>query len=204
MDPKKIVKKGYDKVGEKYTATRNEDLVEKKFLPEFAEYVPSGGKILDIGCGGGVPFTKYLSEKYKVTGIDISPNQITLARKNVPNSRFICMDMGNLDFEKDYFHGILAYYSIIHLPRDEHADLFKKMYRILKLGGIVLMTLTRNDDAVFIDDDFFGATMYWSGFDQVTNIDLVKKAGFEIVWEKLVPDSLGDNLALFVLARKPI
>ncbi len=204
MDPKKIVSKGYDAVGAEYTSTRSEDLIEIKFLPEFAAKIPLNGNVLDIGCGGGVPFTKYLSERFNVIGIDISPNQIDLARRNVPNATFVCQDMGKLEFQEGFFDGILAYYSIIHLPRKEHSDLFLKMFQILKPGGVALLSLTRNDDPIYMTDDYFGTTMYWSGFDHKTNLELLKNAGFTLIWEKLVPDSLGDNLALFVFVQKPI
>ncbi|MHA1109868.1 MAG: class I SAM-dependent methyltransferase [Promethearchaeota archaeon] len=204
MNPKEIVRKGYDAVGSKYTSTRHEKLIEMNFLPEFSKYIPPNGQVLDLGCGAGVPFTKYLSERFKVTGVDISPNQIELARNNVPNATFLCKDMTQLDFPEASFYGILGYYSIIHVPRDEHFKLFSAVFHFLKPGGVALMSLHRADDPEYLYDDYFGTNMYWSGFDHKTNLEFLKKVGFTIIWDKLVPDSLGDNKALFVLVQKPI
>ncbi len=204
MDPKKIVKEGYDAVGAKYTSTRNEELVEMEFLPEFSEHIPSDGRVLDLGCGAGYPFTKYLSERFEVTGVDISPKQIESARKNVPNATFLCKDMTQLDFSEASFDGILGYYSIIHVPRDEHLGLFSSMFHILRPKGVALISLHRVDDPEYLYDDYFGSKMYWSGFDHKTNLELLKKTGFTIIWDKLVQDSLGDNKALFVFVQKPI
>jgi SAM-dependent methyltransferase len=191
-------------MGEIYTSKRHEQLVEMRFLPEFSEYIPLGGCVLDLGCGGGIPFTKYLSERFEVIGVDISSKQIDLAKKNVPKGTFYCKDMTKIDFSEASFHGVLAYYSIIHIPRDEHLELFLNIHRILRPGGVALMSLHKEDDPEYFCDDFFGSKMYWSGFDYQTNLILLKKVGFELIWEKLVPDSLGDNKALFVFVQRPI
>ena len=155
MNPKEIVKKGYDVAGKKYTAERTEDLVEMKILHEFTPYIPKGGKILDLGCGGGIPFTHYLSKRFKTTGIDISPKQIEFARKNVLDATFICGDVTVWDFQKNKYDGIIAYYSIIHIPRDEHFPLFSKMYSLLNPKGVVLMSLHSRDDPESIYDNYF-------------------------------------------------
>ena len=41
-------------------------------------------RVLDLGCGAGVPIARRLAERYKVTGVDISERQIMLVRRNVP------------------------------------------------------------------------------------------------------------------------
>ncbi|MBN2157557.1 MAG: class I SAM-dependent methyltransferase [Candidatus Lokiarchaeota archaeon] len=205
MDPKEIVKAGYNAVGGIYSSIRHETLPEMSFLPEFCRYIPQNGKVLDLGCGGGIPFTKYLSEKFEVVGIDISPKQIQLAKKNVPKAVFMCKDMAKLDFPDEFFDAVLAYYSIIHVPREEHFPLFTTMFRILKPNGITLMSLHSEDDPQSIFTDYFGTTMYWSGFDGDTYISLLKKANFTIIWSKLVRDSLDENSKhLFVLVQKQV
>lgn len=203
MKKKEIVRRGYDKVADDYLSVRNENLEEMSFLPEFCSYIPENGRILDIGCGGGLPFTKYLSERFDVIGIDISEKQIDLAKKNVAKATFYQMDMTNLNFSNDYFDGILAYYSIIHLPRNEQPALFANIYRMLKPKGVALFSLHSTDDPESFFDDFFGEEMYWSGFDAETNLDILRNVGFEIIWSKLVADSLSDESRhLFVLLRK--
>jgi hypothetical protein len=55
--------------------------------------------VLDVGCGAGIPLTRMLAETFDVTGVDISTRQIELARRNVPNARFItaCQRRSNVD-----------------------------------------------------------------------------------------------------------
>ncbi|MGC9779307.1 MAG: class I SAM-dependent methyltransferase [Candidatus Heimdallarchaeota archaeon] len=202
MNKKKIVREGYNKAAQAYLDKRHKDLEEMNFLPEFSSYIQKGGKVLDTGCGGGLPFTKYLSERFDVIGIDISEKQIELAKKNVPKAQFIRKDMTNLDFPNAFFDGILAYYSIIHVPREEQFDLFANFYRMLKVNGVAFFSLHSTDDPESVFDDFFDTKMFWSGFDKETNIKMLKDIGFKILWSKLVNDSLGDYQHLFVLIRK--
>jgi SAM-dependent methyltransferase len=203
MKNKDIVRKGYDKAAEDYLSVRNEDLEEMSFLPEFCSYIPKDGRVLDVGCGGGLPFTKYLSEQFEVIGIDISEKQIELAKRNVPKATFYQMDMTNLNFDNDYFDGIIAYYSIIHLPRNEQPDLFVNLYRMLKPNGVALLVLHSDDDPESFEEDFFGEKMYWSGFDSKTNLEILQKTGFKVIWSKLVSDSLGeDSSHLFAFLKK--
>jgi SAM-dependent methyltransferase len=203
MDKKKIVREGYNIAAEGYLSKRNESLEEMSFLPEFCLHIPEGARVLDLGCGAGLPFTQYLSEKYDVIGIDISDKQIELAKKNVPKATFIRMDMTELDFEENYFGGILAYFSIIHIPREEHQALFTDLYRILQPNGVALFSLHSVDDPEYINEDFFGGKMYWSGFDAETNLKLLKNAGFKIIWSKLITDTLNKDVkALYVFIKK--
>lgn len=204
MDKKKIVREGYNKAAQAYLNERHKNLEEMKFLPEFSSLIPEGGKVLDAGCGGGLPITKYLSERFDVIGIDISEKQIELAKKNVPEAHFLRKDMTKLDFPKEFFDGILAYYSVIHVPREEHYNLFVNFFKMLKKNGVALLCLQSEDDPEQFNDDFFGAKMFWSGFSEEENIKLLLKVGFQIIWHKLVDDSLGaDSQHLFVLLKKP-
>ena len=204
MDKKRIVSVGYDIAAEKYLAERHENLEEMKFLPEFSSLIPKGGKVLDAGCGAGLPFTKYLSERFDVIGIDISEKQIELAKANVPGAQFLVKDMTQLDFPDNHFDGILAYYSIIHIPREENEGLFLNFYQMLKSKGVVLLCLTATDEPEYINEDFFGAKMYWSGYDSETNLKMLEAAGFELIWSKIVDDSLGEEgKHLFAPIKKP-
>ncbi len=204
-EEKRIVSEGYDKIAEKYLAKRNSDVYEMKLLPEFVEKVQAmalKGKVLDAGCGAGVPFTEELSQYFDVIGIDISEKQISLAKELVPKAKFYCRDMLTLDFPDEFFDGIISYYAIIHVPREEHFEILKNINRMLKKGGLMLIGMSSRDDPGTTYDDFFDETMYWSSFDTETNMKLIKESGFEILWMKEIEDSLGDSCHPFFLAKK--
>lgn len=202
MKDKEIVRQGYNEIVTQYHATRSEELAEMELLPDFMESISKDSKVLDAGCGGGYPFTKLLSEHFDVLGVDISEKQIELAKKNAPKAKFQCLDMTKLSFPNEYFSGIFSYYAIIHIPREEHFDLLVNFYRMLKPNGVALLTFHSKDDPGSYYDDFFSTNMFWSGFPSEKNIQMVKKAGFEIILSKLISDSLGDSEHLFVLLEK--
>ncbi|MBY8992212.1 MAG: class I SAM-dependent methyltransferase [Candidatus Lokiarchaeota archaeon] len=208
MNKKEIVRKGYNKVAGSLEEIfgidkKGEDQI--KFLSEFSSRIPLNSRVLDAGCGSGA-YSRILSENFEVTGVDISENQIKLAKKNAPKAQLICQDMTTLSFPDDYFNGILSFYAIIHIPREEHYQLLKNFYRILKINGIVLLTFHCTDDPESYVEDFFGPgiKMFWSGFDKASYLKMVQDAGFKIIWSRLVLESpkWGETYHLFVMAEK--
>jgi len=208
LNKKEIVRKGYNKAAETLAEIfgidkKGEDQV--KFLSEFSSRMPSNSRVLDAGCGNGA-YSRILSEKFEVIGVDISEKQIELAKKNAPKAQFICQDMTKLTFPDDHFNGILSFYAIIHIPREEHYQLLKDFYRVLKVNGIVLLTFHCTDDPESYVEDFFGPEikMFWSGFDKASNLKMVQDVGFKIIWSKLVLESpkWGETYHLFVMAEK--
>jgi 2-polyprenyl-3-methyl-5-hydroxy-6-metoxy-1,4-benzoquinol methylase len=82
MNPKDIVRTGYDKISHTY---RGDDIDRSdpnivayvQWVNELIAIVPAGGAVLDLGCGNGVPVAQLLAEAgFAVTGVDISPVQI--------------------------------------------------------------------------------------------------------------------------------
>ncbi|MFX1323953.1 MAG: class I SAM-dependent methyltransferase [Promethearchaeota archaeon] len=209
MDKKDIVREGYNKTAEIleeiFGVEKEEENDKVKLLSEFSSRMPINGRVLDVGCGNGA-YSRILSEYFDVIGVDISEKQIILAKKNAPQAKFIRQDMTKITFPNDYFDGILSYYSIIHVPREEHFQLLKKFYNFLKSNGVILITFHVCDDPESYNRDFFGtgAQMFWSGFDKETNIKMMQNIGFKIIWSKLIQEQpkFGDNYHLFILAKK--
>ena len=208
MEKKEIVRTGYNKVAERLqeiSGLEKEGNEEFHLLANLTSRMPLGGLVLDAGCGNGV-YSRYLSDRFKVIGVDISEKQIELARQNAPKAEFICEDMTKINFPDEHFDGILSYYSIIHVPRDGHFDLLRNFYRMLKFNGAVLLVFQANDDPEFYEDNFFfrGVKMYWSGFDKKTNLNMLKQIGFRIIWSKSVKESpkWGESSHLYVFAEK--
>ncbi|HUT81874.1 MAG TPA: methyltransferase domain-containing protein [Candidatus Bathyarchaeia archaeon] len=199
-----LVSLGYDKMANKYLETRSVNDPEVKLLPDFMKRLPIGARVLDAGCGAGEPITRILSEKFKVTGVDISRKQIEIARENLPYCEFIWQDMTTLTFPDDYFDGIVSYYAIQHVPREEHMGLLENFYRMMKPNGIALLCFGTSDEPGVVVDDFFGVKMYWSSFDAGTNIEMLKETGFHVLELKLIFDDTTEEQHIFIMAQKLI
>jgi 2-polyprenyl-3-methyl-5-hydroxy-6-metoxy-1,4-benzoquinol methylase len=203
MNFKKTVKDGYNAIAARYLAERTRDSADVKLLDDFIERLSPTAKILDAGCGAGVPISQNLSERFQVTGVDFSEAQIELAKKNVPKADFLCEDMTKLDFPENTFDGITSYYAIIHIPREEHGSLLANFHRMLKPGGLALLCLGAEHLIDDVDENYLGTRMYWSHYDTDTYLQMLKECGFSIMWSKFITDESCEGAGhLFVLAQK--
>jgi len=179
----RIVRDTYDKIAEHYYKDR--DLFKHNVeLDQFSARLSKGDSVLDIGCGGGIPVTRYLIDKgFNLTGIDFSTGMLAIAKRTCPEARLIKMNMAELAFDNNSFNGVVAFYSIIHFPRNLHSALFKDIRRILRPGGVMLICLGSDDwEAV---DEYYDEKMYWSHFGSEESLVIVKQAGFEILSEEV-------------------
>lgn len=203
MDFKKTVKEGYNAIANRYLAERTRDSEDVRLLNDFIERLPLHVKVLDAGCGAGIPISQMLSEHFQVTGVDFSEAQIELAKKNVPNATFLCEDMTKLNFPENTFDGITSYYAIIHIPREEHQSLLANFHRMLKPGGFALLCLGAEHLIDDIDEDYLGTRMYWSHFDTETYLRMLNDCGFSMIWSRRVEDETCEGAGhLFVLVQK--
>ncbi|HEX6246377.1 MAG TPA: class I SAM-dependent methyltransferase [Nocardioidaceae bacterium] len=135
----------YDVVAEDYAAylpdTRAEAPVDLAMVDAFSEAVASGGGglVLDAGCGAG-RMSRYLADRgCLVTGMDLSPRMVTMARRDHPDLTFAAGSLDALPFADDALAGVLLWYSIIHTPVAGLARIFEETARVLRPGGHVLV-----------------------------------------------------------------
>ena len=203
MNRKETVKQGYNQIAERYLSTRTTDSEDVRLLGDFIELLSPNAKVLDAGCGAGVPITQLLAARFDVIGVDFSAAQIALAKHNVPNAKLLCEDLTYLHFPQDFFDGICSYYAIIHIPREEHNALLEKFHRMLNTGGVALLCLGAENLIDDVDEDFLGTRMYWSHFDSLTYRRMLKEIGFSLIWSRHVKDATCEGAGhLFVLAQK--
>jgi ubiquinone/menaquinone biosynthesis C-methylase UbiE len=199
---KHIVEAGYDAMAERYLtwSAQIADDPRPHYLAEFDSRLPDHAKVLELGCGAGIPSTRQLAARHDVLGIDVSQQQLDLARTNVPNARFEKADMTALDFPDDEFDGICAFYSILHVPRAEQPALIAKIARWLKPGGLFLASLgTGTPDVI---ENWLGVEMFFGSNTPEGNRELLS-SHLEIVIDDLVTmHEPGPATFHWVLARK--
>jgi ubiquinone/menaquinone biosynthesis C-methylase UbiE len=136
--------------------------------------------------------------------VDISAAQVALARQKVPEASFINADMMAVAFPPESFDAISAFFSITHLPRDEHAAMLRRIATWLRPGGVFVASMgdTVSDDE--IENDWLGAPMFFSQFDAATNSQLILHAGLQPFHEEVVEHIEDECMVrfLWVIARK--
>ena len=205
MKPKSLVRDGYDAIARDYLAARGSDSDDVRLLDDLIARLPDGARVLDGGCGAGEPVTRILNQRCAVTGLDISRVQLALAHAAIPDASFVQGDLTALPFADATFDALVSYYALIHVPRDEHATALDEFRRVLRPGGLALLSMGVNDNPDDIDQDWLGAgaPMYWSHYGHAVNLGLVQAAGFAIVWERLIAEDaeFGGGRHLVVLGR---
>ncbi len=207
-DPKGLVRHGWNRASVYYRPGPSGPDVfhhtlsdHEEWLQPFFRYLEPGSDVLDLGCGCGIPDSRLLSERFRVTGVDISDVQIERARRYVPDAQFLRADISSIRFPPESFAGVVCLYALIHVPLDEQRALLGRIHRWLRPGGLVLVT-TGETAYTGVEDDWLGsnAKMYWSHTDGATYARWFAEVGFARVRRRFVPEGDGGH-ALF-LARK--
>lgn len=201
-DPKAIVRRGYDLVSRAYRADDADDGEYAAWLDLLEERIEPGARILDLGCGCGVPVARGLAGRYEVTGVDLSPVQIARARELVPGATFVCADMAEVTFPDESFAAVTCFYALIHLPVAEQPALLRAVRRWLRPGGVFLATVGHTE-WTGTEKDWLGVRggdMWWSHADIQTYRLWLDEAGLVVERETFVPEGKGGHI--FIVVRR--
>ena len=131
-----LVRRGYDLISHHYhrddempTANKGDgEATHSSWIEELGSLLDPGARVLDLGCGAGIPATKLLADAgFTVTGVDISQVQVERARSLVPNAEIVQADMAVWESPPARFDGIVSLYSIFHLPLDDQRQLIPRL-----------------------------------------------------------------------------
>lgn len=208
-DPSSAVVAGYDRLAsswDDWAGDVHPDL-RAKYLEKLEARLSPGSNVLDLGCGTGRPVAVRLAPVHRYLGVDASPRMVELAQHNVPDGQFQRADMTALDLPENSFDAVVAFYSIIHVPRDDQPDLFSRIRSWLRPGGLFVGCLSSGDLPESWEDDWLGGgPMYWSGFDADTNRRLLEEAGLEMDSSEILTQMEEDTEVrfLWVEAHQPL
>ena len=146
----------YDTVADEYVRRIYDELrhkpLDRQLLERFAMSVRGHGPVCDLGCGPG-HVTRHLHDLgVEICGVDVSPGMILKARELNPDIEFHEGDMLALADADETWAGITAFYSIIHIPRDQVVDALREMRRVLQPGGWLLLTFHLGDETIHLDE----------------------------------------------------
>ncbi|GAC1642892.1 MAG: class I SAM-dependent methyltransferase [Candidatus Dormibacteraceae bacterium] len=195
---------GYDLVSRAYRADDGAEGQYGPWLELMEARVPAPAKVLDLGCGCGVPVARRLAPRYEVTGVDFSPVQIERARALVPRATFVCADMAALAFPDASFDAVVCLYAIIHLPLGEQPRFLRNVARWLRPGGVLIATVGHGA-WTGTERDWLGVPggdMWWDHADAETYRRWLGEAGLVVEDERFVPEGTGGHTFVFASRRQ--
>ncbi len=200
----------YDRVAEEYVRRIFDELqhkpLDRQLLDRLAASAQSGELLCDMGCGPG-HVARYLHERgAHVVGVDLSVGMIEQARQLNPGLEFRQGNMLALDVEDGVWAGIAAFYSIIHVPREEVVAALQELKRVLQPGGYLLLAFHIGTEVVH-QEEWWGQSVSadFVFFQPQEMQGYLQAAGFEI--EEVIerapyPDVEHQSRRAYIFARK--
>lgn len=203
-DRRRQIREAYDDIGMSYATHRSASPPELTLLDDAVADLPTDARILDAGCGAGEPVTRFLVDRFDVTGLDFSRGQLALARDRVSEVSPVQGDMTALPFADGTFDALCSIYAVIHVPWEYHRRCFAEFHRVLRPGAPLLVTVgTTNWTGCTADWMGFGAAMHWDIPGPARTTKLFADVGFAVEDRTAIPDDVGDEAGekLFIRAR---
>ncbi|MEU0837580.1 class I SAM-dependent methyltransferase [Streptomyces sp. NPDC005969] len=199
----------YDTVAASYAElTRHlldETPEERAVLALFADLVRAQGcgLVADVGCGTGRITGHLRNLGLDAFGIDLSPGMLDVARRDHPGVRFDLGSMTDLALADASVAGLVAWYSLIHIPDDQISSVLAHFRRVLRPGGPLLLSFHVGDESQLKTEGYGGHPMkvYVHRRQHDQTIGWLKKAGFAVETHKTLA-SAESKLGGIILARR--
>jgi len=162
---------GYEAISSDFVRMRSVGIGVPE-VQAWARTLPSGGSVLDLGCGPGVPLTSTLvDEGLKAFGVDAAPSLVDAFRRNLPGTPILCEEVQTSRLFERSFDAVLAWGLIFLLsPQDQHR-LIQRFAEVLVPNGHLLFTAPRKpadwkDVMTGLESTSLGAEEYRTLLDQ--------------------------------------
>lgn len=205
---RQLVRRGYDEISIAYRsddprpdpAGTTSTAAYGTWVEELGLHLEPGARVLDLGCGAGVPADRQLVDAgFDVTGVDISEVQIERARHLVPGATFVCEDMVAFAAGVDSFDAVVSFYALIHVPLEDQRPLFGRIRRWLRPGGFLLAIV--GQDRWTGVEDYMGTPMFWDHADTPTYLEWLAAENMDVLWHRRIPEAASAHT--LVLAQRP-
>lgn len=162
-----------------WALARRHELVEQTWMDRFLGLLPASGRILDIGCGSGIPMARYLVERgHPVTGVDSSPEMIELFRQGLPDQTAWVADMRTMELG-ERFWGLLAWNSFFHLAHEAQRQMFGRFAEHAAPGAALLFTSGPGYGEAI--GTLEGEPLYHASLEEAEYRQLLEQNGFRVV-----------------------
>ena len=214
IQKRESVKNDYNIIADEYSAEFGRKFEDIEVVEEFMSKLKPDSKILDLGGGKGKLTDLFIQRGFKAVCYDFSKEMMRKAKEFYPNVTYILDDMIYMKehFEDGSFDGIIAFYSLFHIPTEELDNIFSSIYDLLKQSGIFCFVVQLGNGEDFIDEPYLKENgknvLYFNFFTREQINELLQRFNFEKIYEtekeEVGENELGEdgNNKVFVIARK--
>lgn len=180
------VQAAYDFVAAEYAEKFFNELdskpLDRKLPNLFSERKAAAGRVCDVGCGPG-EVAAYLSGiGVDVYGIDISEEMIRIASRLTPTVHFEQGDMLSMKAEDNSLGGIVGFYAIVNLSKEQIERACAEFYRTLRPSAPIILSFNVGDEVLHVTDFLGKPTSLDFVFYPVESIrPCLEKAGFRLM-----------------------
>lgn len=186
-------RQGYDAIAGDYAERFRTELddapLDRAVLGAFAELVARDhpdGPVLEVGSGPGGVSAHLHGLGLDVSGIDLSPAMVALARRDHPGLRFQEGEMGALGRPDAELAGLVSWYSLIHVPEVRRPAVLAEFHRVLRPGGYALVAFQVGEDTLHLDEAFgHTVSLDFHRLRPAAVVELLAGAGFDLVAQVL-------------------
>ncbi|MER7056949.1 MULTISPECIES: class I SAM-dependent methyltransferase [unclassified Streptomyces] len=171
----------FDALGAEYEKAFAGSKTHRRSLDWLLGRLAPGSRVLDVGSGTGRPTAETLADAgHEVLGVDVSPVMVDLASRQVPAATFRCADIRDVPLTDGSFDAVCVYFSLLQLDRREQADLVRRLVRVLRPQGyLVLATVPLDVEGV--DATFMGQPVRVTSFTAQDLAAMAEEAGLEVL-----------------------
>ena len=170
-------------------------------LLEWLQCLPTGGRLLDLGCGGGKDAGDLDRRGYGVVGVDRTNALLSAGRRQYPSLPLIRADLRDLPFQARSFDGLWAAASLMHLPKPETRRVLADLYRLVRPGGLFAATVTHGVKSCLVTDGWVPGR-YFARWKKEELARAVRRAGWNILELKVVTNRERKGRWLNLLAQR--
>lgn len=183
----------FDTIGARYDEAFPHKEGQEEHTQRLLDLLPPGGHVLDLGSGTGLPTARRLVlAGARVTGFEISPRMIELARINVPEAEFVRADIMDLDPDEHRYDAIVAFFSLLCLPKEQIPTALGRIRAALVPGGVLCLSMVEAE----ADDTpipFVGAQVRVTGYGREELRTVVEDAGLVVEDERILSYEPGEG-----------
>jgi SAM-dependent methyltransferase len=171
----------FDLIGDRYDAAftdRTTQIAETDWL---VEQLAPGARVLDLGCGSGVPTAQRLGAAgLAVTCVDESAVMLELAAARAPSATLLRADMRDIGQELGEFDAATAFFSLLMLSRAQIDMVLRAVRDRLRGPGLLALAMVAGDfDLAPLP--FLDVPMLLTAYPADAFAEVVTGAGFDVV-----------------------